>query len=106
MDIINRIALFILEKIGIKRIENRIRSDSRNKRPDATIEYKTEDLKRDLAFQKKTFWKFQLAILIFLFVIATFAPYSLFENHQGDAVNVITLFTLIMLFKDKIREWR
>lgn len=29
----------------------------------------------------------------------------LFEN-QGDAINVITVFTLIMLYIDKRKEWR
>lgn len=66
---------------------------------------KTESLKYDIEYQKKTIWKFQLLCLIGLFFIATFIPQFLFEN-QSDAINVITVFTLIMLYIDKRKEWK
>ena len=40
-----------------------------------------------------------------LFLIATVIPKLLFKN-QGDAINVITIFTLLMLYDDKRREWK
>ena len=106
MDIINSVVLKLLRILGDSTIENRIRSDSRIKRPEEKIEYEKEDLKHDISFQKKTFWKFQLAILILFFIYVTFSPYGIFKYHQSDAINVITLFTLIMLYKDKLKEWR
>ena len=83
----------------------------------ATIDEKNNDIKQyeekqkdslryDLEYQKKTIWKFQLVCLIILFFIATFIPDWLFMGHQGDAINVITIFTLIMLYIDKRKEWR
>lgn len=66
---------------------------------------KTESLKYDIEYQKKTIWKFQLLCLIGLFFVATFIPQLLFEN-QSDAINVITVFTLIMLYIDKRKEWK
>ena len=63
-------------------------------------------LRYDLEYQKKTIWKFQLVCLIILFFIATFIPDLLFKDHQGDAINVITIFTLIMLYVDKRKEWK
>lgn len=67
-------------------------------------EGKIEELKYDIAYQKTTLWRFQLFCLIVLFLIATFAYKLLFEN-QSDAINVITVFTLIMLYFDKRRAW-
>jgi len=66
---------------------------------------KIESLKYDIEYQKKTIWKFQLLCLIGLFFIATFIPQLLFKN-QSDAINVITVFTLIMLYIDKRKEWK
>ena len=69
-------------------------------------EKQKDSLRYDLEYQKKTIWKFQLVCLIILFFIATFIPDWLFMGHQGDAINVITIFTLIMLYIDKRKEWR
>lgn len=59
----------------------------------------------DLAYQKKTLWKFQLLCLIVLFFVAAFVPDIIFINSSA-AVNVITFFTLIILYLDKRKEWK
>lgn len=66
---------------------------------------KTESLKYDIEYQLKTIWKFQLLCLIGLFSVATFMPQTL-PGNQSDTINVITVFTLIMLYIDKRKEWK
>ena len=80
--------------------------DEKNKDIKQYEEKQKDSLRYDLEYQKKTIWKFQLVCLIILFFIATFSPDWLFMGHQGDAINVITTFTLIMLYIDKRKEWR
>lgn len=80
--------------------------DEKNKDLRQYEENQKDSLRYDLEYQKKTIWKFQLVCLIILFLIATFFPDLLFKGHQGDAINVITIFTLIMLYVDKRKEWR
>ncbi len=125
MDITNIIILKVMNHVGISKIERKVNE----RQTDNTYDYLTKDdiskyieeknndikqyqeeqknsLRYDLEYQKKTVWKFQLVCLIILFLIATFVPEWLFAGHQGDAVNVITIFTLIMLYIDKRKEWK
>lgn len=125
MDAANIIILKIMNRFGISKIKKKVSKRQKEKANDFLsqndiskyIDEKNKDirqyeksqedsLKYDLEYQKKTIWKFQLVCLIILFLIATFIPDFLFKDHQGDAINVITIFTLIMLYVDKRKEWR
>ncbi len=125
MDVTNIIILKVMNHFGISKIKRKVSERQKDKSYDYLIkddiskyideknndlneyEKKQKDsLKYDLEYQKKTIWKFQLVCLIILFFIATFIPDWLFMGHQGDAINVITIFTLIMLYIDKRKEWR
>ena len=122
-DVINNLILRLMNHYGMAKIKKNIshkKSSLSNELPeDLDIkkyaeekrqslvnmeESKKKELQYDIAYQKATLWKFQLFCLIFLFLIATFADTLLFEN-QSDAINVITVFTLIMLYLDKRRAW-
>lgn len=125
MDVANKIILKVMNHFGISKIKRRVSERRKDKSYDYLIkkdiskyiDEKNNDIKKyeekqkdslryDLEYQKKTIWKFQLVCLIILFFIATFIPDWLFMGHQGDAINVITIFTLIMLYIDKRKEWR
>lgn len=125
MDVTNMIILKVMNHFGISKIKRKVGERQKNKTYDYLtkddiskyIDEKNNDIKQyeekqkdslryDLEYQKKTIWKFQLVCLIILFFIATFIPDWLFMGHQGDAINVITIFTLIMLYIDKRKEWR
>lgn len=122
-DIINSLILRLMNHYGMAKIKKNvlhkksslskelpedldIKKYAEEKRQSLTNmeESKKKELQYDIAYQKATLWKFQLFCLIFLFLIATFADTLLFEN-QSDAINVITVFTLIMLYWDKRRAW-
>ena len=125
MDVTNIIILKVMNHFGISKIKRKASERQKNKTYDYLIkddiskyideknndikqyeEKQKDSLRYDLEYQKKTIWKFQLVCLIILFFIATFIPDWLFMGHQGDAINVITIFTLIMLYIDKRKEWR
>lgn len=125
MDVTNMIILKVMNHFGISKIKRKVSERQKNKTYDYLIkddiskyideknndikqyeEKQKDSLRYDLRYQKKTIWKFQLLCLIILFFIATFIPDWLFMGHQGDAINVITIFTLIMLYIDKRKEWR
>lgn len=121
MDVTNMIILKVMNHFGISKIKRKVSERQKDENYDYLIkgdiskyindikryeEKQNDSLGHDLEYQKKTIWKFQLACLIILFFIATFIPDCLFVGHQGDAINVITIFTLIMLYIDKRKEWR
>ena len=125
MDITNTLILKVMNRFGSlkikKKVEERQKKDTNdylikdniakyiNEKNNDIKEYEEnqkDTLRYDLEYQRKTIWKFQLVCLIVLFFIATFIPDLLFVGHQGDAINVITIFTLIMLYIDKRKEWR
>ena len=125
MDVTNMIILKVMNHFGISKIKRKVGERQKSKTYDYLIkddiskyideknndikqyeEKQKDSLRYDLEYQKKTIWKFQLVCLIILFFIATFIPDWLFMGHQGDAINVITIFTLIMLYVDKRKEWR
>ena len=54
---------------------------------------------------KKSFPRPQLLVLVLLFINVTLAPDYLFPKHQSDAINVLTIFTLVSMLIDKNREW-
>lgn len=121
VDAVNMVILKVMNRFGMSKIKRKINEKQKNKsdkndiykntdeRNRAISEYEEkqkESLKYDLEYLKKTVWKYQLMWLIILFFVATFIPDLLFEGHQSDAINVITIFTLIMLYLDKRKEWR
>ena len=95
-----------MNHFGISKIKKKVSKRQEDKDIKQYEENQKDSLRYDLEYQKKTIWKFQLVCLIILFLIATFIPDLLFKDHQGDAINVITIFTLIMLYVDKRKEWR
>lgn len=125
MDATNMIILKVMNHFGISKIKRKVSERQKDKKYDYLIkddiskyigeknndikqyeEKQKDSLRYDLEYQKKTIWKFQLVCLIILFFIAAFIPDWLFMGHQGDAINVITIFTLIMLYIDKRKAWR
>lgn len=65
----------------------------------------------DIKYLKNTFRKCELAILIILFILAMFKVFpcdalKIFEPYQSDIINVLTLYTLVMLYVDKRKEWK
>lgn len=125
VDATNILILKVMNHFGISKIKKKVSKRQKDKAHDFLIkndiskyideknkdirqyeENQKDSLRYDLEYQKKTIWKFQLVCLIILFLIATFIPDLLFKDHQGDAINVITIFTLIMLYVDKRKEWR
>lgn len=122
-EILNNIILRIMNRYGIAKIKKEtlkkeirvsnnlpsnldIKKYSEEKKQiiDNFEKNKSKELEYDIAYQKTTLWRFQLSCLIFLFFIAAFTDGNFFES-QSDAVNVITAFTLIMLYSDKRRTW-
>ncbi len=49
--------------------------------------------------------KFQLMCLIALFAIGIFAPEEV-TSQQGDFINVLTWFAVLMLYWDKRKAWK
>lgn len=66
---------------------------------------RSDALEYDVAYYKKTLWKFQLMCLIALFAIGIFAPEEV-TSQQGDFINVLTWFTVLMLYWDKRKAWK
>ncbi len=106
IDVTNIVILKVMNHFGISKIKKKVSKRQEDKDIKQYEENQKDSLRYDLEYQKKTIWKFQLVCLIILFLIATFIPDLLFKDHQGDAINVITIFTLIMLYVDKRKEWR
>lgn len=125
MDVANMVILKVMNHFGISKIKKKVSERQKDKTYNYLIkddistyideknndirqyeEKQKDGLRYDLEYQKKTIWKFQLLCLIVLFFVATFIPEMLFMGHQGDAINVITIFTLIMLYIDKRKGWR
>lgn len=70
-----------------------------------------KNLNFDLTYIKNTLRKVELAILILLFVMVSLriAPIESLEylnKHQSDTINILTIYTLIMLYSDKRKEWK
>lgn len=64
---------------------------------------KIENIRKESLFYKKQSWKIQLVILVLLFVLAAFCKQLLsVANGIKDAVTIITL---MMLIRDKNKEW-
>ena len=70
-----------------------------------------KELDYDMSYLENTLKRVQLEILIILFIITVFkvVPLNLLDDlnsYQGDIINVLTIYTLIMLYMDKSREWK
>lgn len=65
----------------------------------------------DITYLKNTLRKLELGILILSFVMVALKilPNELLEHlnkYQSDTINVLTVYTLIMLYLDKRKEWK
>jgi len=78
-------------------------------------DYSKKELEYDVNYLEKTLKKVELAILIILFIVIAFkmVPFELLaileKNHNeamSDAINVLTIYTLVMLYMDKRLEWK
>ena len=96
MDAVNWLILKIMSHYGMIKAK-KISEDK--------AEQEKKKIMDDADYQKKTLWKFQLACLIILFAMEAITPDFLFAE-QTDAMNVITMFTLIMLYLDKRKSWK
>nr|WP_312578925.1 hypothetical protein [Sedimentibacter sp.] len=69
------------------------------------------EISYDITYLKNTLRKVELAILIlsFIMVALKILPKELLEylnEYQSDTINVLTVYTLIMLYLDKRKEWK
>lgn len=69
------------------------------------------EISYDITYLKNTLRKVELAILILSFVMVALKilPKELLEylnKYQSDTINVLTVYTLIMLYLDKRKEWK
>lgn len=70
-----------------------------------------KELEYDINYIKNSILRSWLAILIVAFVIVTFGivpnQYTdAWRKYQSDIINVITVYTLILLYIDKRKEWK
>ncbi len=70
-----------------------------------------QSINYDLNYLKNTLTRVQLAILIIIFTVVTLkiAPQNwmqFLDEHQGDIINVVTIYTLIILYLDKRKDWK
>lgn len=79
-------------------------SDKKNRYIKKWEDEQRNNIEDDLNYQQQSLWKCQLICLMFIFADITFSPGKLYK-YQGDIVNVVTWFTLLMLYLDKRREW-
>lgn len=69
-----------------------------------------DSIENDIVYMRNTLKRIQLAFLIIFFVVLVFDFYpieiknEIFE-FKSDVINVFTIYTLIMLYKDKGKEW-
>lgn len=103
LDIFNNFVLWIVDKCGKKIIRKNISSKKSESDRNNDVE-KMQNLKYMIKSIKYACWKFQLAFLIFIFINAAFFD-TFMEDIQGDIVNVVTFYTLIMLYWDKRKEF-
>lgn len=71
----------------------------------------TSEVEYDISYLKNTLKRIELTILIILFIIIALkiVPLNLLDlvkQYQSDSINVITIYTLIMLYMDKRKEWK
>lgn len=69
------------------------------------------EISYDITYLKNTLRKVELAILILSFVMVALKilPKELLEylnKYQSDTINVLIVYTLIMLYLDKRKEWK
>lgn len=84
--------------------------DKNNKMMEIDSELKKE-IEYDMSYLENTLKRVELAILIILFIVIVFkiVPFELLDilnKYQSDAINVLTIYTLAMLYMDKRKEWK
>lgn len=82
-----------------------------------SIKSQSEKIKHEENFEKyscyikNTFLRIELQLLIILFACVTFSLLPNISNewinqYQSDTINVLTVYTLILLYLDKRKEWK
>lgn len=64
---------------------------------------KNENIRKESLFYKKQSWKIQLIILVLIYTIAAF--FKQFSSVANELKDAVTIITLIMLIRDKNKEW-
>jgi len=69
------------------------------------------EISYDITYLKNTLRKVELAVLILLFIIVVLKILpkewlGYLNEYQSDTINVLTVYTLIMLYLDKRKEWK
>lgn len=77
--------------------ENKVRRRYASKR--------MKELAYEYMYKRKTLFKMQLFALIAFFFYVTLCNYPSVAENRGDIVNVITCYTLIILYLDKRKEY-
>lgn len=111
------------EKRNVKRIENEIKQCTGNKIDDLSeyVKKKQEKINQekekiqqssnqDILYIKNSIKRIWLIILIFAFIATSFKVCPIeyicdLQEHQSDIINVLTVYTLILLYNDKRKEW-
>lgn len=131
VDAFYRGLLFIKQKKLYKSINKRLKTIENNlnisisssnfdikthmKNKSDTLKIEEDKLKHeisyDITYLKNTLRKVELAILILFFVMVALkiVPRELLgylDKYQSDTINVLTVYTLIMLYLDKRKEWK
>ena len=64
-----------------------------------------EEMNYDIKYQERALLKVQLFVLVLFFFGATFIDSPVINSISTDIINVVTCFTLIILYIDKRREF-
>lgn len=82
-------------------------SDNKQKEINEQKNIWEEEMRRDIFYIKSSLWKVELMVLIIIFLVSTFFPNFIFEGqYQSDLINVVTVFTLFILYWDKRALWK
>lgn len=112
-----------MKKRNVKYIENEIRQCTGSKIDDLSeyVKKKQEKINQekkkiqqssnqDILYINNSIKRMWLIILIVAFIATTFKICPIdyicdFQEHQSDIINVLTVYTLILLYNDKRKEW-
>lgn len=101
-----------VEKRIVEYTENKIRQCTDGKIDDLSEYMKKiqQSSNQDILYIKNSIKRIWLIILIATFIVTTFKVCPIdyicdLQEHQSDIINVLTVYTLILLYNDKRKEW-